>query len=207
MKKYKYYLAYKPFGVLSQFSDEQGRPTLKSLFPFPKDVYPVGRLDMDSEGLLLLTNDKRINSLLLSPEYRHEREYYAQVEGIPDESALEKLRKGVMIKGNKTLPAKVRLIETPGLPDRIPPIRKRLNIPTAWLSITLIEGKNRQVRRMTAAVGYPTLRLVRVRIENLRIAKMNPGEVMELKGVALSEFLKIINQKAAPHFILNTGRS
>ncbi len=131
MKKYKYYLVYKPYGVLSQFSDNQGHPTLKSLFPFPEDVYPVGRLDMDSEGLLLITNDKKFNSLLLNPRYRHEREYYVRVEGIPDEEALDKLRKGVVIKGMKTLPSKIRLIDSPELPERIPPIRKRLNIPTS----------------------------------------------------------------------------
>ncbi|MGK9475278.1 pseudouridine synthase [Melioribacter sp. OK-6-Me] len=204
MKEYRYYLVYKPYGMLSQFSDNQGRPTLKSLFPFPKDVYPVGRLDMDSEGLLLVTNDKKINNILLNPDYCHEREYYVQVEGIPDEEALDKLRKGVFIKGMKTLPAKVRLIESPDLPERIPPIRKRLNIPTCWLSITLIEGKNRQVRRMTASVGYPTLRLVRVRIENLHLKNMKPGEVLQLQGRKLSEFYKIINKKAASHFLSNT---
>ncbi|MDF1611337.1 pseudouridine synthase [Stygiobacter electus] len=176
----KYFLLNKPYGVLTQFTDKENRPTLSSLYKFPKDVYPVGRLDLDSEGLLLLTNDKSLTNFLLNPKFKHEREYYVQVEGIPTEEAIKKLCDGVIIENRKTLPAKVKLIEDPNFEKRNPPIRERKNIPTSWLSITIYEGRNRQVRRMTAAVGYPTLRLVRVRIENLFLGNLKSGEVRKL---------------------------
>lgn len=176
----KYYMVYKPYGMLSQFSDEDGRATLKLLGNFPKDVYPIGRLDADSEGLLILSNDKSLVDLLLNPKNRHEKEYFVQVENIPDETALKKLSNGVMIQGYKTLPAKVKIIDEPELPPRIPPIRFRKNIPTSWISLTIVEGKNRQVRRMTASVGFPTLRLVRIRICNLKLKGLKPGEIREL---------------------------
>ncbi len=176
----KYFIVHKPYGVLTQFTDKTGRPTLGSLFNFPNDVYPVGRLDLDSEGLLLITNDKPLTEYLLNPKNKHEREYYVQVEGTPTENDLEKLRNGVELKDGKTLPAKAELIDDPAFPPRVPPIRERKNIPTTWISLTLIEGRNRQVRRMTAAVGFPTLRLVRVRIGNILLGKMRVGEVREL---------------------------
>lgn len=179
-KSLKYFAINKPYGVLSQFTDKEGRRTLKSLFNFPKDVYPVGRLDMDSEGLLLLTNDKFLTNYLLNPKNKHEREYFVQVEGIPTDEAIQKLSDGLVIEGRKTLPAKVKLIDEPDFPPRIPPIRERKTIPTSWLSITLIEGRNRQVRKMTAAVGFPTLRLVRVRIKNILLGELKFGEVREL---------------------------
>lgn len=175
-----YFVVNKPYGVLSQFTDEEGRRTLKSLFNFPKDVYPVGRLDMDSEGLLIITNDKFLTDYLLNPKNKHEKEYYAQVEGIPDYKSLSRLREGVIIEGKKTLPAKVKLIDAPDFEPRIPPIRERKTIPTSWLSITITEGRNRQVRKMTAAVGHPTLRLVRVRIKNITLDNMKFGDVRKL---------------------------
>lgn len=177
---FKYFILHKPYGVLTQFTDDDNRPTLSSLFEFPKDVYPVGRLDMDSEGLLLLTNDKSLTDYLLNPKHKHEREYFAQVEGIPTEEALQKLCGGVVIEGKLTLPAKAKLIEDPNFPPRFPPIRERKTIPTSWISLTLIEGRNRQVRKMTAAVGLPTLRLVRMRIENLFLDDLKVGEVKEI---------------------------
>ena len=183
----KYFILNKPYGVLTQFTDKENRKTLSSLYKpacrsgrFPKDVYPVGRLDMDSEGLLLLTNDKLLTDYLLNPKNKHEREYFVQVEGIPTEQGLSKLRDGIILKDGKTLPAKVKIVNDPNFPPRIPPIRERKNIPTSWLSITLIEGRNRQVRRMTAAIGYSTLRLIRVRIENLYLGKLKVGEVKEI---------------------------
>ncbi len=181
----RYFIIYKPFGVLSQFQDENDRPTLKSLGDFPKDVYPVGRLDMDSEGLLILTNDVRVNYKVLNPKFSHEREYWIQVEGQIDLEAIQKLeRGGIEIKVNKkkhlTLPAKASVIEEPTLPERNPPIRFRQNIPTSWISLKLTEGKNRQVRKMTAKVGFPTLRLVRVAIEELRLDNMQVGETKEM---------------------------
>jgi 23S rRNA pseudouridine2457 synthase len=172
--------------MLTQFTDGEGRPTLSDLFRFPRDVYSVGRLDMDSEGLVLLTNDKKLNHMLLDPKFRHEREYLVQVENIPTSEAINKLCSGVLIENKLTLPAKVKLIEEPkDIPERIPPIRKRKNIPTSWLSISLIEGRNRQVRKMTASVGYPTLRLIRIRIGNILLQKMQPGEVREIKGITI----------------------
>lgn len=179
-KTIHYFVINKPYGVLSQFTDLQGRKTLKSLFNFPKDIYPVGRLDMDSEGLLIITNDKFLTDYLLNPRNQHEKEYYVQVEGIPTIESLNKLSNGVVIEGKKTLPAKVKLINDPHFEPRIPPIRERKTIPTSWLSITITEGRNRQVRKMTAAVGHPTLRLVRVRIKNITLDNMKLGVVRKL---------------------------
>lgn len=186
-KNFNYFIIYKPYGVLCQFTDDKGRKTLGSLYKFPKDVYPVGRLDQDSEGLLLLTNDKSLTDFLLNPKNRHEREYYAQVEGIPKDSDLEKLKSGIYIQGEKTLPAKAKIIDDPKFDPRIPPIRERKNIPVSWLSLTLYEGRNRQVRRMTASIGFPTLRLVRVRIKNITIRGLQQGTVRELSQAELSE--------------------
>ncbi|MBE9065469.1 pseudouridine synthase [Leptolyngbya cf. ectocarpi LEGE 11479] len=172
---YRYLVFYKPYDVLSQFTDAD-RTTLKSFIPVSK-VYPVGRLDRDSEGLLLLTNDGQLQNRLCHPRFRHPRTYWAQVERIPDATSLERLRQGVVIRGYTTLPAEVTLLSTaPSLPPRTPPIRFRKQVPTAWLQLTLREGKNRQVRRMTAAVGFPTLRLVRVGIGSLHLGDLQPGQ-------------------------------
>jgi len=173
---FQYFLINKPYSVLSQFTDSDGRSTLKDLYNFPNDVYPIGRLDMDSEGLLILTNDKALTDYLLNPKHKHEKEYYVQVEGIPTKEALKKLELGVVIENKKTLPAKAKLINDPNFP----PIRERKNIPTSWISLTITEGRNRQVRKMTAAVGFPTLRLVRVRIKNIVIKNLKNGGVREL---------------------------
>ncbi len=178
-----YFITYKPFGVLTQFSGEG--PTLATLGEFPKEVYPVGRLDKDSEGLLLLTDDKSLNHQLLNPRFAHQRTYYVQVEGIPTPEALAQLQAGVTIqvdgKAYRTKPAVAKLLEdAPILPDRDPPIRYRASIPDRWLALTLIEGKNRQVRKMTAAVGFPTLRLVRYSMEKITLDGMGVGEVREL---------------------------
>ncbi|WP_343851505.1 pseudouridine synthase [Algoriphagus jejuensis] len=178
-----YFIIYKPFGVLTQFSGEG--PTLASLGDFPRDVYPVGRLDKDSEGLLLITDDKVLNHHLLNPRFGHQRTYWAQVEGIPTPEALAKLRSGVTInvdgKDYKTKPALAKILDpVPVLPERNPPIRYRASIPDAWIELTLIEGKNRQVRKMTAAVGFPTLRLVRFSMEKINISGMQSGEILEL---------------------------
>ena len=169
--------------MLTQFSGEG--PTLATLGEFPKEVYPVGRLDKDSEGLLLLTDDKSLNHQLLNPRFAHQRTYYVQVEGIPTPEALAQLQAGVTIqvdgKAYRTKPAVAKLLEdAPILPDRDPPIRYRASIPDRWLALTLIEGKNRQVRKMTAAVGFPTLRLVRFSMEKITLDGMGVGEVREL---------------------------
>lgn len=177
---FKYYILNKPYGVLSQFTDKEGRSTLSELHNFPRDVYPVGRLDMDSEGLLLLTDDKALTNFLLNPLSWHEKEYYVQVERIPGEENLEKIRKGIIIEGRITLPAKVKIIPDPGFPERNPPVRERKNVPDCWLSLTLTEGRHRQVRKMTANIGNPTLRLVRVRIKNLFLDGLAGGDVREL---------------------------
>ncbi len=191
-RKYRYYKLYKPTGILSQFTDKDGRPTIASLYPFPEDVYPVGRLDMDSEGLLLLTDHKKLVDKLLNPVNGHEREYLVQVEGIPDKpGALKQLEEGVMIKGELTAPAKATFIAKKlDIPLRTPPIRYRKNMPTSWITVTLTEGRNRQVRKMTAAAGYPTLRLIRIRIVNIIIGDMQPGEVKELTEDEVKKLLK-----------------
>jgi 23S rRNA pseudouridine2457 synthase len=171
-----YILFNKPYGVLSQFTDSGGRTTLNAFGPFPQDVYAAGRLDADSEGLLLLTNDNQMKARVTEPGSGHPRTYLVQVEQIPNDDALRQLRSGVILRGRRTRPADVRLLEhEPDLPDRTVPIRFRKNIPTAWLEVTLREGRNRQVRRMTAAVGHPTLRLVRIRIGSLSIDGLAPG--------------------------------
>ncbi|GLQ06195.1 pseudouridine synthase [Sneathiella chinensis] len=172
---YTYISFNKPFGVLSQFTSEGGHPALSG-FDLPKEVYAAGRLDRDSEGLLVLCNDGRFIKKLLDPEFAHPRTYWAQVEGIPDEKALQALRSGPVIKGYKCKPCKATLLAPqPDVPQRNPPIRERKEIPTSWLELTLTEGKNRQVRRMTAAVGFPTLRLIRVAIGNLKLGDLEPG--------------------------------
>ena len=173
---HQYLLFYKPYGVLSQFSDQQGRLTLRDYVPVP-DVYPVGRLDRDSEGLLLLTNHGWLQHRLSDPQFAHPRTYWVQVEGLPAPHNLASLEQGLKIKNYMTRPAAAKLLaESPNLPPREPPIRVRQTIPTAWLEITLTEGRNRQVRRMTAAIGFPTLRLVRAAIGPLSLGSLVPGE-------------------------------
>jgi 23S rRNA pseudouridine2457 synthase len=193
MSKYLYFVLYKPFGVLSQFSG-LGQ-TLSMFSGLPKDVYAVGRLDAQSEGLLLLTNDNSLNEALLHPSRAHWRTYYAQVEGIITEQALQKLASGVEIRVEKTSlftrPAKAKAIETPVLPERVPPIRYRKTVPDSWLSLSLVEGKKHQVRKMTAAVGFPTLRLVRYSIEELTIEGFQSGEIREYDVVFIKKMLRL----------------
>ena len=177
----------KPFNVLCQFTpDQPGQRTLAE-FGFPPGVYPVGRLDMDSEGLLLLTDEPGFNHRLLDPHSAHERTYLAQVEGVPEAAALSTLaRGGLLIQGHRTLPARVTVPERdPVVPPRDPPIRFRKSVPTSWIELALVEGKNRQVRRMTAAVGLPTLRLIRVAIGSFRPDDLAPGQWRELTPVEL----------------------
>lgn len=164
----------KPYGVLSQFTPEPGsRFQPLADFDLPEEVYPVGRLDADSEGLLLLTNERHLPAVFLDPERGHQRTYVVQVEGVITDTAIAQLRQGVVVKDYRTRPCEAQLIDTPAwLPDRIPPIRYRASIPTSWIALGLHEGKNRQVRRMTAAVGFPTLRLVRYAIGALRLDRL-----------------------------------
>lgn len=174
----RYILFNKPFGALCQFSGKGD--TLRRYIAI-KDVYPVGRLDQDSEGLLLLTDDGELQRRLSDPKFGHPRTYWAQLEGVPNEQALHRLSTGVVVQGYRTRPALAHLVEhEPALPPRNPPIRYRKTVPTSWIEITLHEGRNRQVRRMTAAVGHPTLRLVRVAIGSLRLENLTPGEWREL---------------------------
>jgi len=176
-RKLHYILFNKPSGVLSQFSGEGDRKTLRDFGPFPDDVYPVGRLDADSEGLIFLTNDNSVKYRLSEPKFDHPRSYVVQVERLPSEHALVRLRSGVMIEGKKTKPAEVQLLSSePALLARTPQIRFRKNVPTCWLKITLREGRNRQVRKMTAAIGHPTLRLVRTTIGILTLKGLLPGQ-------------------------------
>jgi len=182
---HQYYIIYKPFQVLSQFTSQEGKKTLKDFFPVPANVYPVGRLDFDSEGLLILTNDTTFNHRLLNPRFAHDREYWVQVEGDISPAAIHQLESGVTIsidgKSYRTRPAKaMAMMSSPPVPERFPPIRYRAQIPTSWIKIILQEGKNRQVRKMTAGVGFPTLRLIRYRIEQLTVEGLNPGEMRML---------------------------
>ncbi len=179
-RRFHYLLFFKPHGVLSQFTGG-GRKTLSMFGPFPPHVYPVGRLDADSEGLLLLTDDRSVIFRLTDPRFAHPRTYLVQVERMPDNDALERLRRGVMIQGKQTRPAEVEVLSfPPDLPPRPVPIRFRKSVPTAWLRLRLREGRNRQIRRMTAAVGHPTLRLVRVALGPFSIRGLKPGTFREL---------------------------
>jgi 23S rRNA pseudouridine2457 synthase len=186
---FRYFIFYKPFGYLSQFTDEDGNPGLAKLIDVPKDIYPIGRLDKDSEGLLLLSNDKKLNFRLLNPDNNHNRTYWVQVDTVVTPKAIAALENGVAIKVGKTehqtKPCVAKIIEAPTLPDREPPVRFRKNVPTSWIEITLTEGKNRQVRKMCAAVGFPCLRLVRVSIERLELQNMKVGQLKEVKKIRI----------------------
>ncbi len=194
---------HKPFGVLSQFTSDGSPNRALAEFDFPKNVYAIGRLDADSEGLLLLSDEPAWNEKLLHPRHAHEREYWAQVEKIPSAESLKQLEKGVLIQGRKTLPCRAWILEpqpevisgtgvppvnskrtggtpVPLLPPRVPPIRFRKSVPDCWIGLELVEGKNRQVRRMTAAIGHPTLRLMRVRIGNFRLGDLAAGRWRQL---------------------------
>jgi 23S rRNA pseudouridine2457 synthase len=190
--KFSYFVVHKPYGYISQFSGEKNVLTLQNLIAenqlnnFSKDIYPVGRLDKDSEGLLLLTNDNKLKTKLLDPKNEHFKTYWVQVEGEISEEAIFKLKSGgIEIKHNgkshSCLPAKASKLENIEIQERNPPIRFRANIPTSWIEIQLREGKNRQIRKMTAAVGFPTLRLIRVGIQKLKIIQFPLGTVTEIK--------------------------
>lgn len=176
---------HKPYGALSQFTPDGSPNRPLAEFGFPKGVYPIGRLDADSEGLLLLSDEPGLNDRLLNPRHAHQRTYWVQVERIPTAEALAKLERGLVILGEKTLPCRAHLLDPPPqIPPRDPPIRVRKNVPDCWLELQLIEGRNRQVRRMTAAIGHPTLRLIRVRIGDFELGELPAGTWRELDAVA-----------------------
>jgi 23S rRNA pseudouridine2457 synthase len=189
----RYILLHKPYGYLTQFTPEPGsdKPTLKDLVPVSR-VYPVGRLDHDSEGLLLLTDDGALQHRLSDPKFAHPRTYWAQVEGVAAADSLEKLRCGVPIQDYVTRPASVQVLDSPDVEERRPPIRVRASIPTSWWQLILTEGRNRQVRKMTAAVGHPTLRLIRVAIGGLSLSGLKPGEWRDLTKEELASLVKTL---------------
>lgn len=182
---FRYFIAYKPYQTLSQFTSALNKKTLADYFPVPKNVYPVGRLDEDSEGLLILTNDKKLNHRLLNPAFEHEREYWVQVEGKITGNAVIQMHQGLQLNiKNEMKEMKPGFVtafeEPPEVAERIPPVRYRANITTSWIKVILKEGKNRQVRKMTAKVGFPTLRLIRYRIEDIELKNMKPAAMIEL---------------------------
>jgi 23S rRNA pseudouridine2457 synthase len=181
---------HKPYGVLPSFTDPEGRPTLACYIDIP-GVYAAGRLDLDSEGLMLLTSDGTLSHRVTDPQHKLPKVYLVQVERIPDEQALEQLRKGVMLSGTRTRPAEARVLaEAPALPERPVPIRFRKTVPTCWIELTIREGMNRQVRRMTAAVGHPTLRLVRIAIGPVKLGDLGPGVWRELTTDEMAQIRK-----------------
>jgi len=181
----------KPYGVISRFTSDGSENRTMAAFDLPKNVYPLGRLDADSEGLLLLTDEAALNQRLLHPTRAHEREYWVQVERKPSAEALHLLQTGVFLDQRKTLPARARIIEPqPELPPRDPPIRFRKTVPTCWIALALVEGKKRQVRRMTAAVGHPTLRLIRVRIGRYELRQLPVGTWRQLNETQRQLVLK-----------------
>ncbi len=193
---YKYFVVHKPFNVLSQFTSQDGKKTLKDFFEVPVNIYPVGRLDYDSEGLLILTDDKFLNDYLLNPLHKHEKEYWVQVEGNITQEAMAQLQNGVTINSNGKLYHTKKcfaeiILQPKQIAERTPPIRCRKNIPESWLKLILTEGKNRQVRKMTAASGFPTLRLIRYRIAKITIEHLQPGEMKMLSQIELYNLLQI----------------
>ncbi len=195
-----YFIVHKPFNVLSQFSSTEGKKTLKDFFDVPSNAYPVGRLDYDSEGLLILTDDKKLNGYLLDPLLSHEREYWVQVEGNVSTEQINFLQRGVEIKVNgRVYHTKKCTAESfsqpPEVSERNPPIRFRKSVPDSWIKIILTEGKNRQVRKMTAAAGCPTLRLIRYRIEEVTLKNLKPGEMKKIPKQELYNLLKIKKDK------------
>jgi 23S rRNA pseudouridine2457 synthase len=187
---------HKPYGVLSQFTPDGSPHRPLAEFGFPKGVYPIGRLDAESEGLLLLSDEPELNARLLHPGRGHTRTYWAQVERVPSTEALAKLERGVVIGGRRTLPCRAWLLDPqPEMPPRVPPIRFRKNVPDVWIGLELIEGKNHQVRRMTAAAGHPTLRLVRVKIGELELGELSAGSWRELEK---SERARIFADRTPP---------
>ena len=181
---------HKPYGVLSRFTPDGSANRTLAQFGFPADVYPIGRLDADSEGLLLLSNEARWNEQLLHPRHAHEREYWVQVERIPATASLRKLGQGLVIQEHQTLPCRAWILDPqPDIPPRDPPIRFRKTVPACWIGLELLEGKNRQVRRMTAAIGHPTLRLLRVRIGRFEMRNLPPGAWRELTSSERAELL------------------
>jgi len=174
---------HKPYGVVSQFLSGDSRHRTLAAFALPPRVYPLGRLDADSEGLLLLSDEPALNERLLHPRHAHAREYWVEVEGIPTKRALRDLERGVVVQGRRTRPCRARRLDPPPIvAPRVPPIRERKAVPTCWIGIELVEGRNRQVRRMTAAVGHPTLRLLRVRIGAYELGDLAPGTWCELSA-------------------------
>jgi 23S rRNA pseudouridine2457 synthase len=191
-----YFIVHKPFNTLSQFSASDGKKTLKDFFDIPLNAYPVGRLDYDSEGLLIITDDKKLNHYLLNPQHHHEREYWVQVEGDISQQQINILQNGVDINVNGKLYhtkkcAVEKFMHPPQVSIRNPPIRFRKSVPDSWIKIILTEGKNRQVRKMTAAVGYPTLRLIRYRIEKVTLQNLQPGEMKKIAKQELYNLLQI----------------
>jgi 23S rRNA pseudouridine2457 synthase len=183
----------KPFGVLSQFTSDGSKNRPLAEFGFPRNVYSIGRLDADSEGLLLLSDEPEWNAKLLQPRHAHEREYWAQVERVPSPEQLKKLENGIFIEARKTLPCRAWMLEPqPAIPPRDPPIRFRKSVPDCWIALELIEGKNRQVRKMTAAIGHPTLRLLRVRIGNFWLGELEQGK---WKNLTPDEIQTVENMK------------
>jgi 23S rRNA pseudouridine2457 synthase len=195
----------KPFGVLSQFTSDGSKNRALSEFGFPKNVYPIGRLDADSEGLLLLSDEPEWNAKLLQPRHAHEREYWAQVERVPSPEQLKKLEKGLFIQGRKTLPCRAWVLDPqPTIPPRDPPIRFRKSVPDCWIALELIEGKNHQVRKMTAAIGHPTLRLLRVRIGNFWLGDLEPGK---WKVLTDAERISLTNRPDSVSISASGGKS
>lgn len=189
---------HKPFAVLSQFTADASANRTLADFGFPPRVYPIGRLDADSEGLLLLTDEPVLNAKLLHPRHGHRRVYWVQVEGVPAPEALRRLSRGVVIQSGKTLPCRARLLQPqPVVPPRDPPIRFRKTVPDCWIEMELVEGKNRQVRRMTAVVGHPTLRLLRVRIGNFALAGLPAGKWRTLETAERGQVLAAPDAQAA----------
>lgn len=196
MKHFRYFVIYKPFQTLSQFTSQDNKHSLKDFFSVPSDVYSVGRLDFDSEGLLILTNDNSLNHKLLDPNFAHVREYWVQVDGAITEAAITQLQKGIDItiagKKYRTKKCKAEIFaQEPKTPERYPSIRFRKEIPAPWIRIILTEGKNRQVRKMCAAVGFPVLRLIRTRIENIILDNLQPGEMREISKAEIFKKLNI----------------